>query len=67
MIRGLKRGLPFTSNKLITASLLSAFPAKPYTVSVGMATSAPVRNSMAAFEISCPISVIMPQRTENIF
>src|ERR1019366_5141974 len=49
---GLVPGRPLTSNTRATATASSAFAPKPYTVSVGKATSLPLRSNSAAYFIS---------------
>lgn len=57
MMRGSKKGRFFISNILATATVSKALAARPYTVSVGIATHAAFFSKLKALGISVEISV----------
>ncbi len=58
-INGLKNGRFFVEKMLFIAFSLNIFPAKPYTVSVGIATNSSSVNSCTAFCMFLDIMLIM--------
>ena len=66
MISGWSYGRPLMSNTLLTARSLLARAASPYTVSVGIPMTPPLRSNDAAWVASEPINPAVFMQIENL-